>query len=614
MLAVCHAALAGAPPTGWQSQHLTHPAQNRQHMIDDLRKIWDILTPTERRKALWMLGLVVLMAAMETLGVVSIMPFLSVLGRPEIVNENPWLRQAYEALPVASLNAFIVALGLASIALVITSSAFKVGGYHLVNRFIHLQRHAIGSRLLERYLHQPYEFFLTRNSAELSKNILSEVDQLLFNLIQPLSQLIAQGAIVAAMTLLIVLYDPVMALCIVAVIASLYGFIYGLVRQRLGRIGRERTTANRERYQATNEALGGIKDVKISHAAEAYLQRFNNASRLYSRHLATNDTLSQTPLYLVEAIGYAGLILIALTLLLRTSDIAQILPALGLYGFAAYRLLPAAQIMYRGFARLKFSSATLAAIHKDLTLPKSQPPTGLDIIAPKHEIRLQGIRYAYPSNPESPVLDAFDLIIPANTSIGIVGKSGSGKSTLMDILLGLLRPQAGTLSVDGKIIDSSNVGGWQRAIGYVPQHIYLADTSVAENIALGVPKKNIDMRAVEHAARAAQIHEFITTELTQDYATPVGERGVRLSGGQRQRIGIARALYYDPPILFMDEATSALDADTEAALNDAITGLFGTKTIIIIAHKKESLLYCQRIISIAKRTSESPELHKPQPQ
>lgn len=568
-------------------------------MTDSLKKIQALFTPHERRKAVWMLILVILMAIAETGGVLSIMPFLSVLGRPTVIQENSWALAIYNRLGFHSIRDFIVALGLTSIAIVLASSAFKTVTLHQLNRFIHLLRHSISSRLLSHYLHQPYEFFLSRNSSVLSRNVLSEVDQLLFNLIQPLSQLIAQGAVVSAMVLLVFFYDPLTALCIVAAIGSLYGVIYGVVRKRLARIGTERQVANGHRFQSCGEALGGIKDVKVTHSATAYQEKFNYASRLYSRHLATSDTLSQSPLYLMEAVGYTGLIAIALILMLRNGDAAHVLPALGLYGFAAYRMLPATQIIYRGFAKLKFSSAVLDAIHQDLLLPEGKEATiSIDILAPRREIRLDHVSYAYPSMPDRRVLDRFDLVIPVGTSIGIAGKSGSGKSTTMDILLGLLEPQAGALTVDGAPIDANNVTAWQRAIGYVPQQIYLADASVAENIAFGIPSDAIDMLAVERAARAAQIAEFVEKELPQGYDSTVGDRGIRLSGGQRQRIGIARALYHDPPVLLMDEATSALDAQTEEALNAAVHALSGSKTIIVIAHRSSSLQFCDRVVTI----------------
>lgn len=582
--------------------------------MNTLHKVWSLFTLAEQRKAIWMLLLALCMAVAETAGVISIMPFLSVLARPNIIQENSWLHAIYNRLSFTEPSRFITALGLTSIGLVITASAFKTVTQHLLNRFVHLLRHSISSRLMARYLAQPYEFFLSRNSAELSKSVLAEVDMLMGNLIQPMSQVITQGIIVLAMLALVFAYNPWTALAIVLVVGALYGVIYRLVRKRLRRMGEEMQAVNKERYQACNEALHGIRDIKVTHAEDVYLQRYSQASRTQARHIAANDTISQTPLYLVEATGYTGLIVIALVLLGSSGDIAQVLPALGLYGFAAYRMLPAAQIMYRGIARLKFSSAVLEHLHHDMTLPApplEQPPAhaARQPLSLQREIRLEGICYTYPSTPDKPVLRDFNLVIPANTSIGIAGTSGSGKSTLMDVMLGLLQPQAGKVYVDGVLITPDNLRQWHQSVGYVPQHIYLADAGVAENIAFGVPKDQIDKQAVQRAARAAQIHDFVMNELPQDYDTPVGDRGIRLSGGQRQRIGIARALYRDPPVLFMDEATSALDGETEASVNEAIWALSGKKTIVVIAHREESLRACDQIFTITLRKPHQRQSH-----
>lgn len=567
-------------------------------MIGDLRKVWAILTVAERRKAAWMLALITLMAAVDVLGVLSVMPFLSALGRPEAIHENPFLGPVYDRLPFESNREFLAALGFASIATVVCASTFKAATLYAVNRFVHLLRHSISARLLSRYLHQPYEFFLARNPSQLSRNALSEADHLLAGLIHPVAQMFAQGAIVCAMIGLVLWYDPRAAVAILATVTVLYAAIYRLARKRLQRIGQGRHVANGLRFQSCNEALSGIKDVKISHATRAYMEKFVHASRDLSRYMAAGDTLAQTPLYMVEAIGYSGLILFALALMFHRNDIAQVLPALGLYGFAAYRLLPAAQIMYRGFAKLRFSSSALETIHRDLMLTCEEPSSGTGILAPSREIRLDNVTFSYPGNPAQPILERFSIVIPSGGSIGIVGRSGAGKSTLMDLLLGLLAPQAGTLSVDGVVIDPSNVHSWQRAIGYVPQHVYLADASVAENIAFGIAKQDIDMAAVKRAAAVAQIHDFIVSQLESGYDTPIGDRGIRLSGGQRQRIGIARALYRDPPVIFLDEATSALDSGTEAELSEALKPLLGKKTLVVVAHKKSFLSECDAILSI----------------
>ena len=546
-----------------------------------------------------MLVLVVLMALAETSGVVSIVPFLSALTRPDIVQHNAVMQWLWEHFGFVERRSFIVALGLGSMAIVVTSTVFKTITLHLLNRHVQFLRHHISCRLLARYLAQPYEFFLGTNSATLSRNVLTETDQLANQLLTPLSQLIAQGAVMLAMLLLLLWYSPSAAVGILAVLGTLYGVVYGIARKRLARIGEERVTADGARFQACNEALHGIKDVKVTGSASAYEQQYAKPSRLLARHQALSDTLAQAPLYLVEATGYSLLIVLALLLMTQSSDVARVLPALGLYGFAAYRMLPAAQIMYRGFAKLRYSTASIEALHHGLELPagrdESQPVQPLKL---GEAIRLENVSYAYPTSLEKPVFKNFNLHVPIGSSIGIAGPSGAGKSTLMDLLLGLLEPNTGSLTVDGVPIDAKNVRAWQRSLGYVPQQIYLADASVAENIALGVELEEIDTSAVERAARIAQIHDFVIHELPEGYATKLGDRGMRLSGGQRQRIGIARALYRDPTVILLDEATSALDVATETAVNKAMRSLAGTKTVIFITHRLASLEGCDQVIQL----------------
>lgn len=568
-------------------------------MRQTLHKVWTLFTPPEQRKAIGMLLLIICMAVLETVGVLSITPFLSVLARPGIIQENPWLRSIYERFEFSSLSEFMSALGMVTIAIVVGTSIFKTLTFHYVGRFVHMQRQSLGVRLLSIYLHQPYEFFLTRNSSELAKNVHLEVEQVIFQLLQPLSMLIAQGAVAIAMMILVFTYDPWMATCILTTIGALYAFIYILVRKRLARIGKIRIEEDTRRYQSCNEALTGIKDVKVNHAADAYLKIYAKSSHEFSRHSATAETLSQSPLYIVEAVGYSGLIIIALILLWKTGDSTHILPTLGLYGFAAYRLLPAAQIMYRGFARLKFSSASLELLHADLNLKKEGSKIS-DSTFPelKKGILINNVSYAYPLLKNKNIIENINLFIPAKKTTRISGKSGSGKSTLMDIILGLLKPQSGLIQIDDVILSNENSKAWQLSVGYVPQTIYITNTTIAENIAFGISRNNIDMHAVEFAAKMAQIHDFIVSELPEKYNSTLGEQGIRLSGGQRQRIGIARALYKNPSVILFDEATSALDQETEKYLNDALFEISKEKTIIIITHNEEQPSRYHNVINI----------------
>ncbi|TCB81048.1 ABC transporter ATP-binding protein [Acinetobacter sp. ANC 4173] len=568
-------------------------------MLDIIYRLWKTLTQLEKRKFVIVLILTILMAFLETLGVISIMPFLAVLSSPSIIQNDQKFYYFYEFLNATSYTNFIIKLGLVSMVLIILSAIFKVIHSYGTSRFVSLQRHYLSTRLLSIYLKQDYEFFIQKNSSELTKNILSQIDQLVDNIIQPIMIIISYGLVIFAMIMLIFMHNPYMAITAFILFLMVYVLIYLGVRKFLGRIGQEFHYANSERYKACNEVLGGIKDVKINHADQGYLKHFQEQSRIFARHLAANQTVGNVPLLLVEAMGYCAIIGLAIGLVLNNQNISTILPSLGLFGFAAYRMLPAAQNIYRAISSMRFSLDSANKILDDLYLPtlvdqKQNYPQ----LSFKHSIELRNVSYAYPTDPHKNVLENFSLVIPCKSSLGIIGKSGSGKSTLMDILLGLLEPQQGELLVDGIVINKTNVHSWQSLVGYIPQFIYLADDTITQNIAFGVPKDNIDMNAIIKAAKAAQIHEFIVNNLKDGYDTFVGERGVMLSGGQRQRIGIARALYRDPQVLFMDEATSALDTETEQAVNEAIQGLSGEKTMVIIAHRESAIEQCKYILKL----------------
>ncbi|CAB1208103.1 ABC transporter ATP-binding protein [Acinetobacter bouvetii] len=563
-------------------------------------RLWKTLTHLEQRKFIIVLVLTILMAFLETLGVISIMPFLAVLSNPSIVDNDPRINYFYQILNSSSYTNFIIKLGVCSMVLIVISAIFKVIHFYGTSRFTSLQRHYLSTRLLSIYLKQDYEFFIQNNSSELAKNILSQIDQLVDNIIQPIMTIISYGLVILAMIVLIFMHNPYMAITAFILFLMVYVLIYFGVRKFLGKIGQEFYYANSERYKACNEVLGGIKDVKINHADQGYLKHFQEQSRIFARHIAANQTVGNIPLLLVEAIGYCSIIGLAIGLVLNNQNISTILPSLGLFGFAAYRMLPAAQNIYRAISSMRFSLESADKILDDLYLPTQLQQKQKDKkITFENQIELRKISYAYPTDPVKKVLDEFSLIIPFKSSVGIIGKSGSGKSTCMDILLGLLEPQQGELLVDGIIINKTNVHLWQNLVGYIPQFIYLADDTVAQNIAFGIPKDDIDINAVMRAAKAAQIHEFITNNLKNGYDTFVGDRGVMLSGGQRQRIGIARALYKDPQVLFMDEATSALDVETEQAVNEAIQGLSGEKTMVIIAHRQTSIKYCNFIMDMS---------------
>lgn len=569
-------------------------------MLKTLKQLWEILTPLDKRKLLLVLLLVIVMACIEAVGVVSIMPFLAMLANPQSIETNAILKQLYIWVKPKSSEYFIVYLGLISLSVVVLSTVVKIITQYALNRFSSLQRHYFSTRLLKIYLQQNYSFFIQRNSSILIKNILAEVDNLIWVIILPTLTLISYSVILIAMIAILLVYDPLMALTTATILIFFYSVIYWIIRKKLNQIGKSFTESNTERYQSCQEALGGIKDVIINDAKQGYIDNFEYYSRIFAQHIATRDTLGQIPLYIIETVGYGCLIILAIILTLSGKNVTHILPVLGLYGFAAYRMLPAAQNIYRSVTQIKFAQPIFDVLKPEFNLKYKQYDKlkNSSNLLFNYELCVENLTFAYPNRQDKNILEDLSFKIIKNTSVGIVGKSGTGKSTLMDILLGLLHPQQGRISIDGKILDEDNINAWQRIVGYVPQSIYLSDKTIAENIAFGVSKDIIDMQQVELAAKQAQIHEFIINNLPEAYNTIVGERGVMLSGGQRQRVGIARALYRNPQILFMDEATSALDKETEAAVNEAIQSLSGQKTMVIIAHRESAVAKCDRILKL----------------
>ena len=568
-------------------------------MFGTYRKIFDLLDRRERYRFGLLLGMILVMSLLEVAGVASIIPFLAVLSDPQIIHETPYLEFLYDGLGFQSDRAFLLFLGGVVFGVVVFGLAFKALTLFALTRFSMMRSYSISTRLFGGYLSQPYVWFLSRHSADLGKTILSEVGQVIQMTIVPALTLLAYIAVVLALAVLLFLVEPVVVTFVVAALGGSYGLIYFGIRRLLNRIGEQRVHANRERYQAANEAMGGIKDVKMLGLENAYLRRFREPAAVFARAQALAAILGQIPRYVLEAVAFGGMLVILLVLLARADGrLEEVIPLLGMFAFAGMRMFPAMTKVYESFTRLQFGRYALDALHREMTESRpGQPLPGQpsETLHLRERLELEDLHYSYPG-AEKPALNGLDIRINAFTTVGIVGGSGAGKTTAVDVILGLLSPQEGALRVDGVVITEQNRRAWQRSIGYVPQHIFLSDDTIAANIAFGVPRNRIDMDAVKRAARLSELDRFVTEELPQGYETMVGERGVRLSGGQRQRIGIARALYYDPSVLVFDEATSALDNLTERAVMDAVHNLTGAKTVIMIAHRLTTVQGCKEII------------------
>jgi ABC-type multidrug transport system fused ATPase/permease subunit len=378
--------------------------------------------------------------------------------------------------------------------------------------------------------------------------------------------------------------------------------IFMIARKYLTRFGQIRFAANAERYKIAQEATAGIKDVKLLGLEARYVRRFRQPARRMARVGSARTVIAQAPRYLLQGVAFGGMLLMILGMLIvQSASLGTILPLLAVYAFAGLRLLPAVQQVYQEVTSMRYNQPALVSLHRDIMDIRARAAEPIEIstepLPLRDRLELIDVRYSYPL-AEREALQGLSISIPAHTTVGIVGSTGAGKTTAVDLILGLLVMQKGTLAVDGQPITRSNVRAWQNNIGYVPQAIFLTDDTVAANIAFGQLPEEIDRAAMERAARTAELHDFVMNELPKGYDTVVGERGIRLSGGQRQRIGIARALYTDPDVLIMDEATSALDNLTERAVMDAVHNLGHAKTIILIAHRLTTVQACDTIFML----------------
>jgi ABC-type multidrug transport system fused ATPase/permease subunit len=397
---------------------------------------------------------------------------------------------------------------------------------------------------------------------------------------------------------LLVVISPGVALSAALGIGGTYALIFRFARRRLARHGEHQIAAHAARHRVASEAFGGIKDVKLMGLESRYGELYETPSREFVEAVAMGQIIGELPRFFLEAIAFGGLVLIVLGLLiLQEARLAEVLPMLGVFGFAVLKIFPSIQQIYHSLSSMRFAAPIITKLYAELAdnahLPASRtapvPPLSIT-----RTLDLENVHFAYPAAGRT-ALDGLSLSIMANTTVGIVGGTGAGKTTAVDIILGLLSPDSGRIMVDGVPLGPDTLRSWQSTIGYVPQQIFLSDDSVAANIAFGLQPDARDMAMIERAARLAELHDFVTRDLPQGYDTKVGERGVRLSGGQRQRIGIARALYRDPSVLILDEATSALDNLTERAVMDAVTNLAHAKTIIMIAHRLTTVRACDTI-------------------
>jgi ABC-type multidrug transport system fused ATPase/permease subunit len=557
-------------------------------LAGDLRALLAAIPRRRRLQLLMLLGLMFASALAEVVSLGAVIPFLAVLSDPAGALERPQVRWlvAHGGLEAgADLRLqFSILFGSAAIA----AGALRLLLVYATARINYGIGHEIGAEVYRRALYLPYHVQVTRNSSEVIAG-LAKVDvvvQALFQALMSCSSIISATLIVAVL----VAIDPFVATCAMVLFGGIYAAISIFISKRLNRNSRVIGRAVTGRVQSAQEGLGGIRDVLLDHAQPVFSRRFNEIDWELRRAQASINILAPSPRFAIEALGMVLIALLAYYLS-GTGGVAAAIPTLGALALGAQRLMPMLQQVYQGWVYVTGHRQEVADVRYLLSMPAELPGSQEGPPLPfAADIRFNAVSFRY-RDGDAEVVERLDLSIPKGARIGFVGATGSGKSTVMDLLMGLLTPTAGEIRIDGTALSGSARLAWQRNIAHVPQSIFLADASFAENIGFGVAPGQINEARVRAAANQARIAEFIESS-PASYGTTVGERGVRLSGGQRQRIGIARALYRQAKVLVLDEATSALDSETESAIMEAIYGLGRDLTIVIIAHRISTLQHC----------------------
>lgn len=538
-----------------------------------------------------------LSALAEIVSLGAVLPFLGILVSPEKLLAQPAMADLAHGFGIVSAQELILPFTILFALAALTAGAIRMLVLWASTRLSFAIGVDLSLEVYKRTLYQPYRVHVSRNSSEVISGITGKIHATIHALFQLLT-LASSSLVLVALVAALLVIDPVISGIAAAAFGASYGAITWMFRRRL-KLNSQRIADNQTRLlKALQEGLGGIRDVLLDGTQPLYCRIYHEADTQVRRAQGNNIFIALSPRFAMEALGMVLIAVMAYGISRQEGGIVEVLPVLGALALGAQRLLPALQHGYAAWSSIVGSQKSI----EDVLDLLDQPLPGDDIhVVPepfpfREAICFEKVRFRY--GQETPwVLDGIDLVIPKGARVGIVGSTGSGKSTLLDLLMGLLDPVEGRILADGQSVSGEHRRAWQRTVAHVPQSIFLADASLAENIAFGVPRGDIDMERVRLAAAQAQIADFIESG-PEGYGARVGERGIRLSGGQRQRIGIARALYKQAGVLVFDEATSALDNTTESAVMDAIAGLNRSLTIILIAHRLTTVQHCDTVVQV----------------
>lgn len=547
--------------------------------------VWSVLDAGQRIASLGLLVLMIVSMVLEMLGVGLMVPALAAMTLDD-APPSPLAAATLVRLGNPTKQQLIVGAFLSLFVIYLAKTFVLLVSAYLQCHFISRIQTGLLRRLFSNYLHQPWSFHLERNSADLTRTMeeVNNFSQLCSTMLASVSDSLVLVGVVA----MLACFEPLGTLVAGVTLLIAMQMLDWIVGKRMQRWGGRRFEVAALVGRRVDQGFGGVKDVKIRGREDYFVDQYDRHARVVSDLSVRHIVMTQVPRMWLELVAVSTLCVLAGTMLWQGRDSRDMVASLGLFATAAFRLIPSVNRIAMAAQNFRFNECGLDALQRDLDLPNAHPSATRTLVFGQ-AIALEGVSFRF-SNTSTPALQGVTISIPHGKAIGIVGGSGAGKSTAVDVLLGLLEPSEGRVTVDGIDI-RDNLRGWQDLVGYVPQSIYLCDESLRDNIAFGVPPEEIDKQSLERAIRAARLEDFVAS-LPDGLSTVVGERGVRLSGGQRQRIGIARALYHDPQVLVLDEATSSLDTTTESEVMEAVNALHGVKTLVIIAHRLSTVEQC----------------------
>ena len=562
--------------------------------MEALKNLYTVFSISDKKYIGYLFIGVLITGLFEVAGIASIAPFMGVVTTPDLIHSNQYLSLIYNYFEFNSDADFLIALGVGVILLLVITNIFSAFMVWRLTLFVYLLSHRLSVKLLENYLNKPYQFFLANNTIELGKNVLFEISRGVNSAVLPALLTLSKAIIIILIVGLLLMINPQLVFIATAALGGAYVLIYMSLSSQLLKEGELAVTSTSAKYKYVTEAFSAIKELKLYDKKDDFVSQYFIESQIHAKCSTNSSMISQIPKYFVETVAFGGIIFLIIFLISKGQRFSEVIPMVSVFALAAYRLIPALQHCYHNISLVKYNSPILEILARDLNdtnvrnIAKNTVQT-----LPNKDINIINLSYSY-QNSNKLILKKISLTIKKNTTVGIVGLTGSGKTTLINLIMGLITPISGSISVGKTVLDDTSMASWQKNIGYVPQDIFLMDDTIKNNIIFSNTLTDINIDEVIHAAKLAGISSFIES-LPQGYDTKVGERGVRLSGGQVQRIGIARALYRKPSVIVFDEATNALDGITEKILIETIHKISHQKTIIMIAHRLTSVKRCDSI-------------------